>query len=99
MANYTPTLAPADVDGELDDTYHWVVVFQDAVSEMDAETQEAIRLLRRAIELHWERYPSPKAAPRTEGARKWQAWQVVARLVWNKRGINFDDSIVQAVKG
>ena len=99
MTTYNPTPTPADVDGELDDTYHWVIAFQDAVAEMDAETQEAIRLLRRAIELHWERYPNPKAAPRTEGTRKWQAWQIVAWMVWNKRGINFDEIIIQAVKG
>ena len=97
--NYYPAKRITNPDGEIDDNYAWVIAFQDAVLEMDDETQEVIRLLRRAIELHWERYPSAKAAPRTEGARKWQAWQVVARLVWNQRGIRFDTLITETVKG
>jgi hypothetical protein len=92
---YSPAKHHTDEDGDLDENYAWIVAFQDAVADMDVETQEAIRLLRRAIEMHFEREQKPK----TVGARKWQAWQIVARMIWNKRGINFDEIIVQALKG
>lgn len=88
MSTYPAPLSPVSDDTARRGTD----AFLDALDEMDAETQDVIKRLVRALMKHF----LENGHPRTEEAAFYQAVAVVAALVWNGK---FDSLIVEAVKG